>query len=559
MNTSVNTNNIESNNGMSQVINILTGETKKIRCHYISSRTDKPVSRVLTLERLDHPALTAAGVTAWAERFNDGVNRFDWLRVSIQLTEKICYTPNCANVGLPDVENYGNLDYYMGQEGAMRVYMNNVDKFFQSIADKPAKMMTGEDWPNMAVIAAYRAAGRDEEADTLTTARDIYEANRKAKEEAWQKEWEEKKRKEQEKQNNFAEGMRVRVPAASLERNRDKEAFIITHIRRKAAENGGNASLTVKSELTGMERDINGSDVSEILPALQEASEITEFFTKGKKYRCIKSVIGNKSGRETFTKGQIYEQYTEPSAFYGWLRNNQGERHAWPQLDEMTDYLETWPDTKPEDIDPRLYFEPVEEITEAEGVKVGDKVRHNKHEEVATVTAIREAFVNGCDGYRYLYTLDFGESVTGPFDVELNGGEFLREAFTLQEAPEIKPETTDSEMESLTAKYAKQIEESALLGCGCMVGDGDETKKDSKCVKVRTAYKNNSHDPKDWTYCVSWYETTPIKGDSDGQHQTLRECENGILLEQAARHMAYFELMARKGWTLDEILYGKAA
>ena len=115
------------------------------------------------------------------------------------------------------------------------------------------------------------------------------------------------------------------------------------------------------------------------------------------------------------------------------------------------------------------------------------------------------------------------------------------------------------DIESLTAKYAKQIEESALLGCGCMVGDGDESRKDSKCVKVRTAYKNDSHDAKDWTYCVSWYETAPIKGDADGQRQTLRECENGILLEQAARHMAYFELMARKGWTLDEILYGKAA
>lgn len=292
---------------------------------------------------------------------------------------------------------------------------------------------------------------------------------------------------------------------------------------------------------------------------LEPVSEITEFFTKGKKYRCIKSVIGNKSGREMFTKGQVYEQYTEPSVFYGWLRNNQGERHAWPQIDEMADYLETWSEAKPEDIDPRLYFEPVEEITEAEGIKVGDKVRHNKHEEVATVTAIREAFVNGCDGYRYLYTLDFGQSVKGPFDVELNGGEFLREAFTLQEALEIKPKATDSELESLTAKYAKQIEESALLGCGCMVGDGDETRKDSKCVKVRTAYKNDSHDPKDWTYCVSWYETTPIKGDADGQHQILRECENGILLEQAAKHMAYFEQMTRKGWTLDEILYGKAA
>lgn len=430
MKTTSNNNNIESNNGMSQVINILTGETKKIRCHYISSRTDKPVSRVLTLERLDHPTLTAAGVTAWAERFNDGVNSFDWLRISIQLTDKICYTPNCANVGLPDVENYGNLDYYMGQEGVMRVYMNNVDKFFQSIADKPAKMMTGEDWPNMAVIAAYRAAGRDEEAETLTTARNIYEANRKAKEEAWQKEWEEKKRKEQEKQNSFAEGMRVRVPAASLERNRDKEAFVITRIRRKAAENGGNASLTVKSELTGMERDINGSDVSEILPTLQEASEIKDdsFFTKGKKYRCIKSVV-KKGGKTAFKAGSIYEQTNEPTYWVGWLRNEQGERHGWPQPVYIADEAKTW-GTKPEDLDPRLYFEPVETVTEAEGIKVGDKVRHNKHEEVATVTAIREAFVNGCDGYRYLYTLDFGQSVKGPFDVELNGGEFLREAFT---------------------------------------------------------------------------------------------------------------------------------
>ena len=189
MKTSSNNNNIESKNGMSQVINILTGEIKKIRCHYISHRTDKPVSRVLTLERLNHPALTAAGVTAWAERFNDGVNSFDWLRVSIQLTDKICYTPNCANVGLPDVENYGNLDYYMGQEGAMRVSMNNVDKFFQSIAQKPARMMTGEDWPNMAVIAAYRAAGRNQEADTLTAARDIYEQRREAEKEAWRKKY----------------------------------------------------------------------------------------------------------------------------------------------------------------------------------------------------------------------------------------------------------------------------------------------------------------------------------------------------------------------------------
>lgn len=179
MKTSVN-NNIESNNGMSQVINILTGETKKIRCHYLSKRNDKPVSRVLTLERLNHPALTAAGVTAWAERFNDGVNRFDWIRVSIQLTDNLCYTPNCANHDLPSIEHYNDYN---------DVNRRNVDNFFQSIATKPAKMMTGEDWPNMAVIAAYRAAGRDKEAETLTAARDTYNARREADKEAWSKKY----------------------------------------------------------------------------------------------------------------------------------------------------------------------------------------------------------------------------------------------------------------------------------------------------------------------------------------------------------------------------------
>lgn len=89
-------------------------------------------------------------------------------------------------------------------------------------------------------------------------------------------------------------------------------------------------------------------------------SKNTEFFTKGKKYRCIKTVKGNETGRETFTKGQIYEQYTDPSIYFGWLRNNEGDRHAWPQPDEIAREVETW-DWNPADIDPRNYFEPVSE------------------------------------------------------------------------------------------------------------------------------------------------------------------------------------------------------
>ena len=139
----------------------------------------------------------------------------------------------------------------------------------------------------------------------------------KAEKERKAQEWQEFLDREAEKQNSFAEGMRVKVPAASLERNRDKEAFVITRIRRKAADNGGNASLTVKSELTGIEKDINGSDVSEILPALQEASEITE--QREQNDACISSAesrrdkangqITDGAKKESFGKMFIYRLY----------------------------------------------------------------------------------------------------------------------------------------------------------------------------------------------------------------------------------------------------------
>lgn len=95
------------------------------------------------------------------------------------------------------------------------------------------------------------------------------------------------------------------------------------------------------------------------------------------------------------------------------------------------------------------------------------------------------------------------------------------------------------DIESLTAKYAKQIVNNMQLGCGCMVGNGTESKKDSQWVKVRKAYTNDSRDPKDWTYCVCWYDVEPT--DRDGYRETLRDCENGVTLEQAARAMAIFE------------------
>lgn len=111
-------------------------------------------------------------------------------------------------------------------------------------------------------------------------------------------------------------------------------------------------------------------------------SKNQEFFTKGKKYRCIKSVNGN------FTKGKVYEQSSDPTQWYGYFRNDKGIHHVCPQPAQIDHSCELY-DMKPEDVDPRLYFEPVEEITEAEGVKVGDRVWCKHGEVMGTVTAIR--------------------------------------------------------------------------------------------------------------------------------------------------------------------------
>jgi hypothetical protein len=83
------------------------------------------------------------------------------------------------------------------------------------------------------------------------------------------------------------------------------------------------------------------------------------FFTPGTRYRCTRTVIDHE-GHEDFTAGQTYEQASEPTIYYGWLRNNSGTRHAWPQPQEIANECEAF-DWTPADIDPRNYFEPVSE------------------------------------------------------------------------------------------------------------------------------------------------------------------------------------------------------
>jgi len=85
------------------------------------------------------------------------------------------------------------------------------------------------------------------------------------------------------------------------------------------------------------------------------------FFTPGTRYRCTRTVVMNKKNRATaFKAGQIYEQASEPTAWCGWLTNDGGESHGWPQPANIAKACEVW-DLKPEDADPRNYFEPVSE------------------------------------------------------------------------------------------------------------------------------------------------------------------------------------------------------
>ena len=120
-------------------------------------------------------------------------------------------------------------------------------------------------------------------------------------------------------------------------------------------------------------------------------------------------------------------------------------------------------------------LQPASEITEAEGVKIGDKVKHVWSDEVATVTAIRKAYWDASAGEVWLFTLDYGKdtkgdwkTVLGPFKMDLNGKEFRREAFTLYEPSEIteQREQNDaciSSAESRRDKANGQIKAAAIV------------------------------------------------------------------------------------------------
>lgn len=146
--------------------------------------------------------------------------------------------------------------------------------------------------------------------------------------------------------------------------------------------------------------------------------------------------------------------------------------------------------------------------------KQGDQVRHHQSQEVATISAVRKVNDKAFGGLRKLYTLDFGHSVKGAFGIELNGGEFLAEA--------LEPSgINDNPLQSYKRTIVARAQENKLAWRYCQ---GYE-------IRVRPAYKNDSKDPRQWSYCVCWYRFDDDK---------LLECENGVSLEQAAKALMDF-------------------
>lgn len=154
---------------------IATGEKKKFRCFYINN-DDKPVSRVLELEKLSHPILTEAGVNAWIQRGIDSYNT-NYAYIYIQLTDEICYRNGSSYCNSRLLEFFdGNLDGW--NDDRIEEYHKGTAQAFTRLASMPEAQLNGTCYPNMAVIEAYRAAGEEETAQILAKHRNAIIAER---------------------------------------------------------------------------------------------------------------------------------------------------------------------------------------------------------------------------------------------------------------------------------------------------------------------------------------------------------------------------------------------
>lgn len=164
----------------------MSGETTRGRVYYINNN-DKPVSRVVDLERINYNSQ----LPMWIMPEND----CDF--IVFQLSNNIFFRAN----GCCIPENYRAAlrgDYSVYDEKTIANDMANA-------AAIPEKQFTPEYWPNMAVVNAYQAAGMVEEAKKLLSIREEIEKTREEKKKARQQENERKeleRKQAEEKQLN---------------------------------------------------------------------------------------------------------------------------------------------------------------------------------------------------------------------------------------------------------------------------------------------------------------------------------------------------------------------
>ena len=125
---------------------------------------------------------------------------------------------------------------------------------------------------------------------------------------------------------------------------------------------------------------------------------------------------------------------------------------------------------------------------------------------------------------------------------------------TLEEPSEITAEPTLYERHNITADERRKRAEGSAQYIRRQARLAREAFYHHKGARIETsiAYRNGQDDPDKMSYKVSWYDETRT-----GELH-LVDCENGISLGQAARHMADFALLTECGLTLREILYPAA-
>lgn len=127
---------------------------------------------------------------------------------------------------------------------------------------------------------------------------------------------------------------------------------------RNCLDQGGRVDFRLLKRYTLRDMDTFLRDA--IYSALEAIEPDRPFFTPGTRYRCIREVRFYRPGYVAFHEGKIYAQYCESSTQFGWLTNDQGNRHTWPQPAQIAELCRGH-NIRPENADPRLYFEPVGE------------------------------------------------------------------------------------------------------------------------------------------------------------------------------------------------------